>query len=356
MEKSYSASTGKTNLTQHITNFHRVAIPSSSTSKNQRKLDEVFFPDGKKRKVSDGQNNPESQYIFTRRLVIMICRDLLPYDLVAKEGFKDFWESVKNSDHIMPSRTTVSVSALDDVYACFKKKLIEQLAAAPPHGTITTDLWTDKFKRTAYVAYTYHYMSGTWNINTAVLATAQFEHPHTAKRLVENFTQIVNEFGITSKKLTIVSDGESAIKKASKDLKLRRLHCISHCIHLLLSVDLLKHESMTNIRALLNKLRKINKTLIYRHNELKKYDIEERQRKLFMAVDEFAKMEEILENEERFYNDVEIGDDYVVDMDEHLSLHDIHVSKKFSGLAKMNLTRWNSIPRMGRSHLKYFHK
>lgn len=187
-------------------------------------------------------------------------------------------------------------------------------------------------------------MSSAWQMISAVLKVAKFEHPHTGPRIQENFTQLLSEFELQDKNITVVTDGESAIAKACRDLKLHRLHCIAHSIHLLLCKDLLEHKISDCIQKLFRKLRKINKALIFRHEELKKYHDEEKQKKLFKAVAEFVQVEEILNQEQRYYgeaNDLEPDDSL------------FGATSSFSGLVKMILTRWNSIPNMGRSHLKY---
>lgn len=324
-------------------------LPSSATAdKNQRKLTEAFFPDPKKRKPNMDQNKRQTQFIFIRQLVVWICRDLLPYQTVCRPGFKEFWEQNDSGNKKLPSRTTISIKGLNDVYTCFKDRLIEKLAAAPDHGTMTSDMWTDKYKRTSYITYTYHYMSESWEMKSAVLEVAKFEHPHTGKRIVENFKSLLCEFKLAAKKMTVVTDGESAMEKACKDLKLHRLHCIAHRIHLLLCTDLLKHTNSKRLEPLFIKLRNIRTALIYRHEELKKYDDEEKQKQLFKAVVEFAEAEEILNQEHRFYDDI---NENVIDLEPDDSL--FGALQSFSGISKMVLTRWNSIPKMGRSHLKY---
>lgn len=325
-------------------------MPTTKTAdKNQRRLTESFFPDPKKRKSNDSKNDGELQYVFIRQLVVWICRDLLPYNTVCRPGFQEFWGQNSTGNMKLPSRTTISFKALDDVYTCVKNKLIERLEAAPDHGTMTTDMWTDKFKKTSYITYTYHYMSNSWQMQSVVLEVAKFEHPHTGKRIEQNFKNLLSEFHLTAKSITVVTDGESSIAKACRDLKLNRLHCIAHCIHLLLCKDLLKNAISDCIVKLLDKLRKINTALIYRHEELKKYYDEQQQKQLFNAVTEFAEAEEILNQEQRFYDD--INDSNVIDLEPENSL--FGAVRSFSGLSKLILTRWNSIPKMARSHLKY---
>lgn len=114
----YASTTSKTNLAAHVKSVHKTVVPTSTSIQNQRKISDAFFPDPKKRKENNDRDN--SQFMFARRLSIWFCRDLLPYNTVNSEGFEDFWQSMRATIckelPSLPSRTTISVNALDDVY------------------------------------------------------------------------------------------------------------------------------------------------------------------------------------------------------------------------------------------------
>lgn len=81
------------------------------------------------KKTSLGQptdQKKDERFILGRRVTLWLCKDLLPFKLVENKGFSDLWSSL-NFDVPLPSRQTVSVSALDDMYSCMKKELITRL-------------------------------------------------------------------------------------------------------------------------------------------------------------------------------------------------------------------------------------
>lgn len=284
---SYSKGTGSTNLDTHLQHVHKTFLHSTQKDINQKSLMESFFA-SKKRKSTD--SSEQSQYIFARQVVLCVCRDLLNFNFVEGAGFKLLWASkYVNSKYKLPCRATVELSGLDDVYNCCKTKLIEVLAKAPDHCTITFDCWTDNVKRLAYVTYSYHFMKN-WEIKTAVLKTGAFPHPHTGQRLKEDFEETLTQFQLREKIITVVTDGGSNVKKASELLRIYRANCISHATHLLISCDLLKHDDMEELRELFSKLRQIQAKLVYKYNEMKEIDTSDKQQKVIAAIKEYAEL------------------------------------------------------------------
>lgn len=222
--------------------------------------------------------------MFFRQIVLWFCRDLLPLSTVEKTGFKDFWKYLKKS-HTLPSRSTVSIGAPDDVYLCCKNKLIERLTNTPSHATVTFDGWSDSHKHISYNTYTYHFMEN-WKMKSVVLKTASFAHPHTAERLKEDFEHTMAEFNILNKRISVVTDGAAAMKKAAKLLNVYRFYCIGHIIHLLVRKDLLTHDKMQKVRDLRTKLRKIHTKLMYKHEELRAINDENIQKNILHIVEE----------------------------------------------------------------------
>lgn len=227
------------------------------------------------------------QYILNRQIALWMCRDLLPFGTVTKDGFKDFWESVNLTPKLpLPCRSTISISALDDLYDCFKTKFIEILAAAPEHGTITFDCWTDNAKRTAYVTYTYHYMLD-WSIQTAVLKTAMLAKPHTAERLQENFEETIREYSLSNKKISVVTDGGSNIVKACRNMNISRSGCIAHILHNVISRDLMRNTQAQALVDLMAHIRQIQRKMTYKYGELKAIHDAKRQHEMWSLLEQF---------------------------------------------------------------------
>lgn len=266
-----------------------------------------------------------------------------------------------NPKQSLPSRATISVAALDDIYTCVKRKFIEKISKSPEHGTVSMDFWSDKHHHTAYVTYTFHFMAD-WIMHSAVLKTALFDHPHTGPRVKVDFQNTLEEFGLLSKNITAVTDGGSNLIKACNLMSIQRYGCINHAIHNLITTDFLQSEDVgiKPLKELIEKLKLTQYKLTYKHRELQAFEDEQRQQELREIIEQYCetrkfklnfflhilmwflnRTERTFEDEERF----ELAeDDCDVEWPEK--------GNTFSGLKKSNSTRWGSMSKMIKSHLK----
>lgn len=102
-----------------MSHTHRINIATDREELKQRKLTDVFIS----KSPAAVPVSKDERFILARRLSLWFARDLLPFSTVEYKGFIDFW----NSLHVgipLPSRHTISISALDDMFTCMKKELI----------------------------------------------------------------------------------------------------------------------------------------------------------------------------------------------------------------------------------------
>lgn len=119
---SYANATSATVLLQHLSHEHRIQISTERTMEKQKKLTDLFVE-----KKKEGSSNLNEKFVFSRRLLLWLCRDLLPFQVVEKVGFLDFVQALNRKKSDIPSRATISNMALDDMYICLKTKLIQHL-------------------------------------------------------------------------------------------------------------------------------------------------------------------------------------------------------------------------------------
>lgn len=104
-----------------MSSIHRINIATDREELKQRKLTEVFISKSKSTcPVND--NRHDERFLLARRLILWYSRDLLPFSEVENQGFNDFWNSFSIGIPL-PSRQTVSIGALDDMYECMKIEL-----------------------------------------------------------------------------------------------------------------------------------------------------------------------------------------------------------------------------------------
>lgn len=105
-------------------NIHKINITTEREELKQQKLTDVFLS---RTKSKMPVNSRDERFMLARRLVLWFSKDLLPNSMVEKKGFIDFWNA-HNNGMPLPSRQTISIGALDDMYACMKKELIATIS------------------------------------------------------------------------------------------------------------------------------------------------------------------------------------------------------------------------------------
>lgn len=122
---SYSNGTSTTVLSNHMLHSHRININSEKQDQKQQKLTDIFISNGKPMQKSTKLS--DERFILARRLVVWFARDLLPLSMVEYVGFTDFYTSLHRTTPL-PTRQTLSIAALDDMYTCIKKELISKIS------------------------------------------------------------------------------------------------------------------------------------------------------------------------------------------------------------------------------------
>lgn len=130
--RSYSNGTSTSVLAKHMLHTHRIEVKTEKEEVKQKKLTDIFFSSNGDKTTSHSStkttHSQSERFILGRRIVLWLCKDLLPFKSIENKGFMDFWTSLQ-FDMTLPTRQTVSISALDDVYKCLKNELIIKLSA-----------------------------------------------------------------------------------------------------------------------------------------------------------------------------------------------------------------------------------
>lgn len=186
-----------------------------------------------------------------------------------KPGFSHFWHFLtKWIPLTLPSRSTVSIAALNDIYQSTKNKLVEVLRSMPEHAAITFDGWTDKHKHRHYITFTYHCIDNAWKTHSFVLKTTLFADSAIANNIQNEYLKVISEFGLESKKISLVTDSGSNMLSACRRLDSPSHPCVAHKVHNLITNHFLKDDEMTPINELVTKLSNVQTALLYSHSEL----------------------------------------------------------------------------------------
>lgn len=230
----------------------------------------------------------DRRFLLARQLCLWFCRDLLSFNEVGKPGIHDFfvWAGVIKKDEKLPDRTTLANAALNDVYSSLSNHIHQFVKSKLPSAiSISFDFWTDNVKRVSYMNFWIHWVDSEFAMRKMCLGFLRFPHPHTGESVAIAFENLKQDYKLEDKKFLAVTDNGKNLKKACRILKLDRDPCLAHNLHLLVATDLInKHPEMDCIRELISRMKAINKSLIYRYEELKQINDDEYNKRLFHVL------------------------------------------------------------------------
>ena len=307
---------------------------STNASKRQLLMTSVFSANPGTTRM---QNEKDAKALLVRRLSLMCCRDLISFGAVEKAGFRTFLLQtglVGNVDDI-PKADALSRGGLDSVYdttLAAVKKLINDTANSAVVA-MTTDMWTDNYRRRSYAAFTLHFCNDDYEMKSMTLKTVLFEGAHTGENIKQEMDQTATEFGIQSKKIIYVTDNGSNIVKACRLAKVERLGCIAHGLHNLIKVDGIAQTP--EIKAVVDIAKDVVTTFIYKSSLLDdegKAMVQEQLVIKFLGDDEDVEVESVEYGEDSSDGFSDQPVDVPATMQQHTTM-----------LKRDCPTRWNSL-------------
>ena len=292
--RKYSLNTSTSTMIDHLFNVHN--IQAKDTEKLQLTLSACFSSN------TDSKVRPteaKSAFEYNRDMVIWFCKDLLPFNTVDKDGFKHFFAKNGLRTFPVPSRKTLCGEALQDVYSCIKRKVCA-LASSAKVISLMFDGWTDKYQCLSFVGIRIGLIDSDWNYRVLTLSVKVLP-VHTGLDLANHVTEELRQFGIGSD-VTILSthDGASNMQMCSRVMGVDSfIHCVSHCLHLLLVTDTL--SQVPEVREILEKCKKVVHLMHFKGHIIRdeQYKTKDRQ-KMDQILDAIGDCKVILDADEQF--------------------------------------------------------
>lgn len=195
-----------------------------------------------------------------KSLIKMIVNDYQPLSLVENTGFLEFTKKLQPL-YKPPSRKTLTTKLIPDEYnkiVATLKSMLENISDL----SITTDMWTSDSNR-AYITVTSHFIFND-HLYSPVIATREIREAHTGLNIATLLSNILIEWGIKDKIVTVVSDNGANIKNAINEHLCKHHHpCVAHTLNL--SVN----EAISSNKEFLDVLKKC-RTLVghFKHSVL----------------------------------------------------------------------------------------
>lgn len=299
-------------------------------------LETYFGSSAKRVKVDKAENR---KWFLSRDLVLWMCRDLLPFNMISKDGIKHFFKTYKivTKDEDIPHPTTLQTTALSDVYETVLK-LVKSKTYDQKEFALTFDLWSDNYRRRSYITFTMHFIDSDFILQSLTLETKYVSSSHTGECILEEVISVTEDFGIPLKKNFVVTDQGSNVKKAIRLGQMNSHFCLGHGLHNLLTVD--GYDSVSELKDIIIKTKKIVKTLRYKTNQVSS-EADAVQKEILSKINN---LDELLSAED---------DDWELDNEGYNALDDVPLSvlnsinvNDISGslVHRRNLTLKNSTP------------
>lgn len=261
--KKFKSGTSTTNLSQHLVDNHKITKKDLAPATTSKKLTDYF---GLSQGTSS-QTSIDKGYLLSRRLALLCCRSLISFNSVSSdsEGFTDFLKSYGIVIDKGPHRTTISRCALTDLFHEMIP-IVKNIVQKPRYCSITTDLWTDNYRRKGYITFNFCCIMDTFELKNINLKTGIMSSRHTAVEIGIEFRRTLAYFGIENTSFYLVSDKGSNMVKLIEDENLDHQFCLGHGLHNLVTVDGFK--AVEEVDELLTKVKKVVRKLRFRSVEL----------------------------------------------------------------------------------------
>lgn len=338
--KSYSTKVSTGNLIRHLKEEHQLL----SDDKARTLLDiKSFFSPNPCPGTSRSNLNKPTKWILARDLALWLCRSLLPFDSVSDDALIDFLKkyNIILTAEDLPTRTTISRNAVDDIYECMLAHIKKTFQTSiTGHAAITTDLWSDCYKRNNYITMTLHFINELFVLENVTLITELIEGPKTAEKISAFIQKTLQNFELQNKYLFLVSDAGANVRKAasllSEQIMCENHLCLGHGLHNLVVVDGIK--STPNINSLVIKCKSIVQALRFKLPELAALADQE-QRKILNSVEDAG---QVIDNDENIGLDLEETENDNEIETEECSEARGQLPKSVVSIKNATPTRWHS--------------
>ena len=130
----------------------------------------------------------KSNFEFNRDLCLMVCTDLLPFNMVSRTGFSKFF--AKNFPYVkLPSQSTLSTTALYDLYRTLKmevKNLLSDVADSKGCSSLMFDGWTDRYHGRPFLGIRLAFIHPIyWETHVKTLIVYHRITPHTVSNALK---------------------------------------------------------------------------------------------------------------------------------------------------------------------------
>ncbi|KAK3911576.1 Transposable element Hobo transposase, partial [Frankliniella fusca] len=270
--KAYNKSVSTGNLSSHLRDAHNLV---DNPKKKPGATMTNFF--SVKRTPKLGDTEDQRRWLLARDLALWYCRSLIPFDFCDDIGTNDFMKkyNVIGPNEVLPSRVTVSGTALRDVYNTMFAFVKREVGKASPYGAISLDGWSDSSRRNSYFAFIYDAITDHLEKRRFVLQTTVCNEKKDHLQIIKEINFVLRRFELEDKDITYVTDKGSNMLKAIQTMGTPHHLCLGHGVHNLVSKDGI--QAVPIVATLCKKARAVCKAVRYRAPTLERENTKQQQ-------------------------------------------------------------------------------
>lgn len=226
------------------------------------------------RKAHGSNFSKQGKYLFDKSefidsVVKYIIDHQQPYSIVERKTFRSMLTKANPRVEFI-SGTRISQLILDGLEP-MKKMIAEELDQVL-RVSLTFDIWSQSAGAAGYGCLTGHYITEEFELKTLVLGFDQLSYPHDAKTISNYISEILREFKLLDKVVSITTDNASVNIKAIRELiSINELdqnrplgfvfvRCAAHILQLSANNSLkLAKPSISNIREFIKSIKSSGK-------------------------------------------------------------------------------------------------
>lgn len=235
-----------------LDNLSNVQFPSTSSNVQNHSLTSAQsgIPAKRSRQLKlfgSTQNNElsiEESNDIDKSLVKMITADYQPLSIVENVGFLEYTKKLQPL-YTPPSRKLLTTKLLPGQYDIIFSKLKYMLKNVND-VSVTTDMWTSDSTK-SYLTVTCHFIYDDY-LYSPVISTKEVHGIHTGENIASVLSIIFNQWDISNKIVTVVSDSGSNIKNAINE-HLKKYHhpCVAHTLNLSVNEAINKNSEFLQV-------------------------------------------------------------------------------------------------------------
>lgn len=197
-------STGSAAGTGHLNRHYKACLAKLGKTQGGGTQTHLNFAAGGT--ISTWVYNPQVAHDEIAKFIV--CEDL-PIMLGESQNFKNLIQRAFCPQYQPVTRKTTK----SDLIAIYKNKLAalkESFKKVQFSFALTSDIWTSSHQKTCYVSVVAHYLDDSYALNKRVIGFRMMDESHTGDAIANHILEVVRDFEIDGKILSITLDNASA--------------------------------------------------------------------------------------------------------------------------------------------------